>query len=357
MLNKIFEKWVEITEVSPDCNIITNRNVDIYRYNQRMKELLKYDGDSMDAVILMDTFLTKFLQSRSVSLFDIYNKNNALAEKLKSVMEMKELIDSYNVDEYYDELIKTYKEALEVYEINEEKVCEVLNNREDLIELKVNALYAYKALEPKQFKRGKYSDKIPKYNKNIYAFYDINILLNAVMNNDEFNGITLNLIVDKESFESSYFCFVIKNGENVYLMGDIPNYSHPNQKYMRRTPGRQMEGRIEMFNFPYELLVLTGDKYGVRSESAALSIYSEYNIIGTLSDCNPYSVIWIINMMSILKDKFFNNHIQTEKTYYTGGMIEMAGIEQKEYSLAIKRDYEILDMDRISKREAVDCKI
>jgi hypothetical protein len=301
--------------------------------------------------------LTLFLQSRSVSLFDIYTKNPELDNKINSILEMKKLINSYDIENYYTGIVNNYKKALKHYEVDIENVNDLLENRSELMELKVNALYAYEKLKPKQFKKGNYSNEAPKYNKNIYAFNDVNILLNTIMNNNEFNGITLSLIIDKNSFEYSYFCFVIKNGDNVYLIGDIPDFSHPNQKHMRRTPGRQMESRINMFNFPYELLALTGDRYCVKSESNALCLREDYNIIGTLSSCNKYSIIWIINMMSILKEKFFDNHIQTDEIYYTGGMIEMEGIEQKEYSLAIKKDFTVLELNRMDKKEAIDCDI
>lgn len=353
-LERIFEKWIEVTEVSPDCNVITNRNVDIYNYNEKIKSLLKYSGDEMDAVILIDSFLTSFLQSRSVSLFDIYEENPALDSKIKSVREMRNLISSYNIEEYYKEIEKIYKNAANHYGISQEKVDEVLKNRAEFIELKVNSLFAYETFKVKQFKSGNYSDTTPMYNKNIYAFYDVNILLNTVMNSEEFNGITLNAVIDKENFESSYFCFVIKNGENVYLIGDVPEYDSPIQKHIRRTPGRTMARRIELFNFPYELLAIKGDRYGFKSDTTALSVREDYSVLGTLSDCTSNSIVWLINMMALIRDKFFEDHVQTGETYYTGAMIMMEGIEQKEYAFAIRDNYSSIEMKRLSKEDTLN---
>lgn len=129
------------------------------------------------------------------------------------------MIEEYDINTYYDEIVNMYNKAIDFYKIDYNKVSESLENRESFIELKINSLYASQTLDIKQFKSGSYSDLTPKYNKNIYAFDDINVLLNTV----------------------------IKNGENVYLMGDIPEYKNPGHRRMRRTPGIQMAARIGFF--------------------------------------------------------------------------------------------------------------
>lgn len=62
-------------------------------------------------------------------------------------------------------------------------------------------------------------------------------------------------------------------------------------------------------------------------------------------------------MFSILKDKFFTNHVQTNKTYYTGAMIKMTGIEQNETSLALTNSFNTLVMNPVDTEETVNVQL
>lgn len=357
LLRDIINKWVEITEVDPNSKVFYSKNFDLYTYNNKIKSLLEYDGNELDAICLINEFLIKFLKSRSFSLYEIYYGDQKVLDKIKEINEMKSLIDTYDINSYYTEIVDMYKKALNHYGINDDKAIDILEEKENFLELKVNALKALESLEVMQFKAGSFSDNVPKYNKNIYMFTDINILLNAVMNDSTFNGITLNLIYNESHFESSYFCFVIKNGENVYIVGDIPNYSHPMFEEMSRCPGRRMAERVELFNFPYELLEISGNRYGLQSDIAGLAVSEKYTVIGTLADCNAFSIVWLINMFALIKEKFFDNHIETGKQYYTGAMLEIPGITKNETSLAIVKDYDSVIIDKMSIDDTINKKL
>lgn len=355
-LNDIINKWVEVTEVDPTGTVFYNRNFDLYKYNEKIKSLLEYDGNEVDAVCLIDSFLMKFLKSRSFSLYEIYYGDFKVLSKMEEIKQMKEMIDSYNINEYFNSIVESYKNALKYYEVLSEDALRIVENKEEFLELKVNSLKALEKLEVMQFKKGNFSDNIPKYNKNIYMFRDINILLNSVMNNSIFDGITLNLIYNESNFESSYFCFVIKNGDNVYVLGDIPKYSYPMREEMTRCPGRRMAERVELFNFPYELLDISGDRYGLKLETNTLTVNQDYTVIGTLSDCNSYSIVWLINMFSLLKDKFFDNHTETDKLYYTGAMLDIPGIEKVKTSLIVS-NYNSFSIERMTVDKSINKKI
>jgi hypothetical protein len=73
------------------------------------------------------------------------------------------------------------------------------------------------------------------------------------------SGVSLNLIRHPDGYQS-YFCFVIRNGGNLFVLSDVPEYSHPLQGMMSRRPDRELDRRAARNWFPYDLLGASYDE-------------------------------------------------------------------------------------------------
>lgn len=88
-LTNLFDKWVQLTEVDPNGNVIKSSEIDIHEYNNKLRKALKYEGDERDVVILLNEFLIQFLHSRCISLYDIYNNDKNIYTKISQIEEIK----------------------------------------------------------------------------------------------------------------------------------------------------------------------------------------------------------------------------------------------------------------------------
>lgn len=196
-----------------------------------------------------------------------------------------------------------------------------------------------------QFSSGTAGDDF-KMTRNIIMYKDLNALITCAAKG-KINGVQLAYIRDEKRITDSYFAFVIKNGDNLYLLTDMPKYSHPLQSNMSRCPGRDMSNRIESNWFPYDTVAninvsdLWGSgRYGTSEKSTKLSTVlneeSLYIVIGTLDSLSQDEAFWFIMMLSLIKDKFYDKPAPKLPISYVGEMINTPLIEKSENALMIQ---------------------
>lgn len=340
-INKIFEKWVAFTEVDPTAKryVISSKNVDVYHYNERIKTAME-NVDEYSAAIVLKRCFYEYISDIGFSLKSIILKEKEYLEKKSLATELALLLDDSEINDYEKALYKNLKDMSDFYETED-----AFNSftEEQIFEIYINAKMALNKLSSVQFKKGNVSTDEPKMIKNINMFYNINHLLSAICNNSKFDGISLNCIYDSTNPAYTYFCFVIKNGDNVYMVSDKQIETSISRKLEGRSSGRLMDDRICKFLFPYELLNLQLSKYSVRIDSNMLSSTNDGVLIGNLSNCSKESIIWIIVLVSLLKNKYFDEDIITEPFVYSGGMVSVPRLDQKEYSLLLRDNYSIID--------------
>lgn len=226
-----------------------------------------------------------------------------------------------------------------------------------VIELRTSALNCInKKLRTMQFSSGTAGDDF-KMTRNIIMYKDLNALITCAAKG-KINGVQLAYIRDEKRITDSYFAFVIKNGDNLYLLTDMPKYSHPLQSNMSRCPGRDMSNRIESNWFPYDTVAdinvsdLWGSgRYGTSEKSTKLSTVlkeeSLYTVIGTFDSLSQDEAFWFIMMLSLIKDKFYDKPTPKLSMSYVGEMINTPLIEKSENALMIQDSLPSFDLDVI----------
>lgn len=313
-INEIFETWKEFTGIDPSSpsQTITEENACIHSYNEMIRETNNL-GDTRDTILVMENCYEDYTKNHlSFSMADIMSRSRNFMKQLSLSEKLKNCFDEHEIKTYKWALNQTFKTLCENYEISTEHLPQ-----EEQLLLYLQAKNAVRKMECISFRKGKKTDKPWKYTKAIRIYDSINTLL-ADTAATEFNGITLNAVIDSENSAYSYFCFVIKNGENILMISDRPkeNFS---RKYCGRSQGRMMVHRIEKYLFPYEILDLKISKYGATTNSTAISDKSF--IGGTLSQISPSSGFWVACCLSFLQDRFTEGAMDDAPQVYSGGMV------------------------------------
>lgn len=353
-LDEKLKLWIKITGVDPleekkSWNIPMSGKLsdwDIKKMNDKLMEVVKYDTDEATYTnIFLREYFNEFLKGKSVSFYEYLDKKN---QHEVFFLECLRLKDALNEDiESEKSLIEEAQRVIEHYAIKESPI-----NIFDIAYLKISARHNIENLSISQFKKGSSLTKELKYSNNIYMVENIGKLIETVETHAT-NIISLNYIYDAEEPSSSYFAFLIKNGQNIYILTDKPSYSHPNQKYMKRTPGRNMDERINKAYFPYSLTGLELSKYSVSDQNSDKIKGYGYVNIGTIADMKIDEALWVTNMFVLIQDKFFTNKYECEIAY-VGGMIQHSLIEDKNNDLVVYNSYEKLTLPVIEQPDKIE---
>jgi len=346
-IKEIFEKWIEFTEVNPDKKrfVMTDKNINVFGYNEYIKKAME-NGDPFDAVLVLKDCFNEYIQTIYYSVYNILNKTEEYMKKIGQAEELVRLLNSNEVTDYEKYFFKEIDNVSEFYGIKD-RISDM--SRKKILDITVKAKHAANSLETLRFKKGVVSDKKPVFSKIIRGFHDINEML-AITAAEGVNGISLNFISDKDNEAYSYFCFVIKNGNNIWMMSDRPK-ENISRKFNGRSSGRLMQDRIDMFLYPYEVIEVV-------KKNTLPGKDGNSPIICTFDSCNSDSLLWICMVISLLHEKFFcGNETPECKDVYSGGMVYLGEKETAQeteiipagkYGLSLSENFNILNMGKIS---------
>ena len=328
--------WVKVTGIDPNnpptsYKIPMDGSLSVWTVktmNDQIKEALTYDDSGMFAEAYLQTYFQQFLEQRKISLFDLVTKPDHTAY----VQDLKKLYDALQENHAEKTILEDAAKAMDFYDLPHDTLSVFT-----IAELRTSANRCMNGrLQILQFATGKSAKDCFKMSKDIFIYKDINALLFSAASH-QIDGVTLAYIREKE-ITDSYFAFVIKNGENLYLLTDMTHYAYPGQNRTNRCPGRSMHDRINCNYFPYQSVakIDTSDlwdsgRYGT-SESAdapgtGLQEYGRKKI-GTFQDMDQEEMFWTVMMISLIRDKFYKEVPQYELNY-VGSMIQNPQIEQK----------------------------
>lgn len=263
-LKEKLDLWVKITGIDPsnEKNAYTiNLNgkmsdYDIKKMNDKIMESLNYDDTGLFAEAYLSVYFEEFIKDMTFTIFKIL-ENPDIEKYIKDIEKLRNAIRESNAS---NSIMREAFKAMDFYGLKHD-----LLNLFDIIELRTSAIRCMNGkLRILQFSSGKPSTEGFKMTKDIYMYRDIDALLLSDVNNT-INGVSLGYIRNKERITDSYFAFIIKNGQNLYLLTDMLNYKHPLQNTMTRCPGRDMYDRINSNFFPYDTVakIDTSDLWGV----------------------------------------------------------------------------------------------
>ena len=356
-LNEKLDLWVKITGVNPNEHKTSYTikldgklsDYDIEKMNNKILEALSYDETGLFAESYLKVFFTQYLKNKDLSLYELITNNN-MSDYIRDI---KTLYKALIEDDAETVAMEEAKKIMDFYNLSMSEL-----NLSDIAELRTSANNCINGtLKTIQLSRGNTGDEF-KASKNIVMYKDINALITCAAKGS-INGVSLAYIRNDKQITDSYFAFVIKNGDNLWLLTDMPEYSHPLQNKMSRCPGRNMSRRIESNLFPYESVanIDTSDlwnkgRYGASEKSTELStsIHDDdlYTIIGTLDTLLQDEAFWTVMMFSLIKDKFYTNKVPELPISYAGYMVNSPLLDKSETSLIVRNALPTICIDEIN---------
>lgn len=356
-LNEKLDLWVKITGVKPSVlktKYVINMSgklsdYDIEKMNNRILEALSYDETGLFAESYLKIYFERYLKEMDISLYQLIT-SDGMPEYIENIKILYKALTEENNAEAL--VMEDAKKAMDYYNLSMSELTLF-----DIVELRTSATNCMNGkLDIIQFSHGNTGDEF-KASKNIVMYKDIDALLLCAVKGS-INGVSLAYIRNSEQITDSYFAFVVKNGGNLWLLTDMPKYSHPLQSKMSRCPGRNMSERIESNFFPYDSVanIDTSDlwnngRYGTSEKGADLSTVLHdddlYKIIGTLDTLTQDEAFWTIMMFSFIKDKFYVNKTPELPISYVRNMINSPLLEKSETSIIVKNALPTISLNEI----------
>lgn len=351
-LKEKLELWVKITGVDPNQTSYSIRfdgglsTWDIKKMNDRITEALKYDEYGYFADAYLGIYFKDYLSQRQISLQELIENT----QTQKYMGDVRTLYKEIKNSDSARKIMNAAKKALDFYGL-QHSTLEIF----DIVELQVSAKRCmdYK-LRRLQFSTGSASKTGFKVSKDIYMYQNLDALLLCAANHT-IDGVSLGYIRNVSQLTDSYFAFIIKNGQNLYLLTDMPKYSNPVQNRMSRCPGRSMSERIESNFFPYQTVanIDTSDlwdsgRYGIDETSNALAEQSDQirTLIGTFDSLDEQEAFWTVTMLDMIKKEFYEQVPQYELSY-TGSMIQIKQLPDTPNALAIHSMFPTMELQDI----------
>jgi len=342
--------WVKITGVNPteeqkSYTIYFDDRLseyDIRKMDEKIRESLDYDKTGLFAEAYLCHYFKKYIKQRGFHL-DEYISNPSIKEYLEDVCLLNHALQKSDAEKLISEeaqkamaFYRLNADELTVFDIAEVRTC--ANNCID------------KNLHTLQFSSGPAQKDGFKMSREIRMYKDLNALILSAAKG-KVDGVSMAYIRDEKEITYSYFAFVIKNGKNLYLLTDKPEFVHPMQSSYKRCPGRDMSKRIEGNLFPYDTIanidisdLWDNGRYGTTEKGTALStVFRDDNgeeklfeTIGTIDKLTQVEAFWFIMMLSLIKEKFYDKEAPQFTLSYTGSQIQHPAIEKTENALIVQ---------------------
>ncbi|HBP6530962.1 TPA: hypothetical protein L6A81_35745 [Pseudomonas aeruginosa] len=318
--------WVEVTGFDDKRRRFTISEWQVQSMSEAIKEALDLDESNITGFLLLSYFARYFIDHNVFKLTELLNEHDRVAafveqiRKLKAILEDKEML----ADLAHFQLVT--RQAVRHYHADRTEVMQMIDKQDEIAFLRRDALLSIKRLRVDHFLVGDSEREscTPVYNREVFQFWNINSMLQAVCSAP--SGVSLNLIRTPDSYQS-FFVFAIRNGGNVITLSDIANHSHPLQAYMSRRPDKDFERRMVQNWFPYQLMNVNYNANGdlwieeQRFGNAIAPINQTAFPLASIKDLGAPEIIWITLMFELIVEKFWRKPIQPAQLSYTGDMV------------------------------------
>lgn len=307
----------------PDSGSMPVRIHQIKRYIEHAETYLEYDPNGFTSVSHLEGKWKEVKSNVNFSLDDLLNGSPALLKYQQSGLSINKLFSNKDFIDEKKYFIKVVRDGLKHY--GAEKEVSV----DDMLLARCDSLNSFKKLSKSQFLRGEYSSAPPSYVKQIYEWWNVNSLLKFAVTLP--NSVSMHLIRSPNLYEI-YFCFVIKNGANIYILTDNNDHSNPLYHQMTRRPDRGLARKIAGHNFPYYLMDVgskDGELYKIKKEDLgnALAPYQkDTKIIAKVDELEESCLAWTILMFNLIQQNYFLRQVELPKLSYTAEMMQKPDI-------------------------------
>ncbi|WP_432262801.1 hypothetical protein [Cupriavidus sp. TMH.W2] len=292
-----------------------------------LDEAIALDPTEVTAMLLFDYFVDDYLRTTAVSMRELIDAPEVVQARLNAPRELLGMLHSPELLAVRAGFKAALQRAVDQYNAGErEDVQKLFAAPHDLALLRRDALRSMANLRVDQFLDGEPEplNIRPVYHRTVHQWWNINSLLAAATRMP--SGVSLNLIRDPDAFQS-YFCFVIRNGGNLFVLTDKEALEHPLQAGMTRRPDRVLAERAARNWFPYELLNLEYDEasrrlYMTETKVRSLVAYQPAALpLKTVSELEPTDLVWTAMMFDLIVERFWRQGFKAPALSYTGEML------------------------------------
>ncbi|UDM18914.1 hypothetical protein [Vogesella sp. XCS3] len=331
-LSAALSLWLELSEVDPCKKSFAIKlgggmsDWDVKKMHDLIKEALELDDSNTTGVLMLDAMSKLYFDNRNFSITQLLADPARTKAYVEKAALLCELVRAPEFMEQNKRFVSHLRTALKMYGMDMDATVAMAEDLHEIGYLRRDAFRSIQGLRVDQFLAGspEPAGTTPVYHGWVHQFWNINSLVEAACKQP--SGVTLSLIRDPDDLQS-YFVFAIRNGGNLYLLSDVPEHSHPLQRYMSRRPDRDFSSRICRNWFPYDLLELKFDEDAeafYADEVRRRSLVPKNQTVDRLKaigDLAPQEVLWIIMMFDLIVEKFWHKGYQAGVLSYTGAMI------------------------------------
>lgn len=349
-VNKIILAWAGLLEAIGKAEVTATRGLsgwDVQDVTKTLNESRDLDSSGLTTFMLMQAILKSFLQKTTFSAHDLINRAPDCAALIDPARALNLQLQHPTVISAVDDFHADLLDAAEHYGVEDIETLQVwLDDYRSISYVRRDALRSMRALKVHQFAQGEPAKTELQANHQVYEFWNINSLLQA-LRMQKLPGISMILIREPMTLHS-FFAFAISNGETITLLTDKPTHPHPDFKNMSRRPDRALFSRAGEHWFPYDLLHLAVDEerraaYAIKRDQLVRTS-AQAVPLKHIKDLHPAQFIWTILMLDQIKDKYgrLNHHI--EDLSYTGEMVQdPAALIGENSALARRGGYKTLE--------------
>jgi len=328
LVNEALVAWGKLVKLpKAKGNVIQYKNWDEFDNEKRLKLLNKsreQDPTGLTTFMLLRGLTENLLKKIKVSAYALILEPQAIETQLQPMRRLRDILEDERVVTLISDFQNQLREAAVHYGLKDTEGLEaLLEDKYELASVRRDALHAIEKLKPFQFVQGKPDPAPPKYNKQIFEFWNINSVLQALIS-QRLSGVSLILIRDPEQVFASFFIFAVRNGETITILTDRAATPHPRFWKMTRRPDRDLERR-DLFRFPYELLDLKLSDDQRRIYAAARHSLVPYNVQGVplkeLADLPADEFVWTVLMFDLIHDRYWTQNLLLPEVSYTAEMI------------------------------------
>jgi hypothetical protein len=346
-LDEVLTLWAELVGFDP-----TRRfgNYQIDGMTEELHQARDLDPSGVTCYMLLKAYVRAWASTQNVTALDLLDglseQDLKIMDSLRGLYSKLLGCKELQTEEIlYKDLVR---QAIHTYEVSEEVLGPWLQNDHEMALLRRDALLSMRKLSAHQFCKGTPSTENPKCNLIVYEMWNMPSLVRVLVQ-QRLPGISVVLLRDEAHLTSSFFCFAISNGENVVVLTDRETLPHPEAKFMRRCPGRDLDRRVAQHHFPYEILTegsvdSRGDSY-VPSRSSLVRIQSQAIPRLEFKDLQPNTAIWLTLMFELIRQEYFLSGKTLPDLSYT---IEMVRNPQvlfpTDHSLVVRGLYQPLEI-------------
>ena len=308
LAEQLGDMWEELTGESLDLSqdnygIITSTK----EYRRMLQIVLDHNHDMFLLLLVLEGMLYDYLSKCQVEMVDVIMNRDEEFERVYSVS--KKFMRVLKDNKYYErkeKVMKNIKGYLSLVGYSTAKIDPYFEKTEKMFEVLDLYFKNICRFEVHQFAKGEFNNIEPYISKNVITVKDAS---SAIAYAKYMPGNYFSLVgVVPDARESGYFAYVIKNGENIYMLTDINRSTHNAHGFSdRHDTYREIMPYVMLGEWEYvwEVKDIAGQIHQVNQDKYYIAPKDRNWDQFKLSELEPHEVLYQALMFDYVKAKFF----------------------------------------------------